>query len=386
MLKVAIIGAGAISAAHIESYLRFPERCRIVAISDLYADKASRRIGQYGLDARAVEDYRELLLEDIDLVSICTPPYTHAALAMEFMEAGSHVLVEKPMASSLEECDRMIEVQRKTGRRLSVVAQNRFKTPMMKLKSVLDSGLMGKIGHVQVDSFWWRGHCYYDLWWRGTWEKEGGGPTLNHAVHHIDALLWMMGSPAEVQAFMSNVSHDNAEVEDLSIGLLRFGNGSLGQVTSSVVHHGEEQQLIFQGETARVSVPWKVKASKSTPNGFPEPNKELEERLQALYDELPEVEHEGHAGQIDNVLTAIETGEPLLIDGASGRQTLELITAIYASASTGGLVKLPLDRKNAFYSRAGIQANATRFYEKKTSVDNFATETITTGSSYNKEE
>ncbi|XID94018.1 Gfo/Idh/MocA family protein [Paenibacillaceae bacterium WGS1546] len=386
MLNVAIIGAGAISAAHIEGYLRFPERCRIVAVCDLYADKASQRIAQYGLNAQAVKDYEELLREEIDLVSICTPPYTHAALATAFMEAGSHVLVEKPMASSLEECDRMIEVQRKTGRTMSVVAQNRFKTPMMKLKAVLDSGLMGKIGHVQVDSYWWRGHCYYDLWWRGTWEKEGGGPTLNHAVHHIDALLWMMGSPTEVQAFMSNVSHDNAEVEDVSIGMLRFGNGSLGQVTSSVIHHGEEQQLIFQGEKARVSVPWKVKASNAKENGFPEPNAELENRLQALYDELPEVTHEGHAGQIDNVLTAIETGAPPLIDGASGRRTLELITAIYMSASTGGLVKLPLNEENAFYTRDGIQANATHFYEKKTSVENFATQTITTGSSYTKEE
>lgn len=382
MLKVAIIGAGAISRAHIEAYLQFPERCQIVAISDIYEDKAQERIDQFKLGARAVKDYKELLLEEIDLVSICTPPYTHASLATEFLEAGSHVMVEKPMASSLEECDMMNAAAERTGKILSVVAQNRFKTPMMKMKAVLESGLMGKVGHVQVDSFWWRGHCYYDLWWRGTWEKEGGGPTLNHAVHHIDALLWMMGSPNEVQAFMSNVAHDNAEVEDLSIGMLRFANGSLGQVTSSVVHHGEEQQLIFQGAKARVSTPWKVKASNSTANGFPEPNLELESELQALYDNLPEVVYEGHAGQIDDVLTAIETGAPVLIDGISGRQTLELITALYKSASTGELVKLPLTNEDAFYTRSGVQANATHFYEKKTSIENFAPQTITTGSNY----
>ncbi|NQX60671.1 Gfo/Idh/MocA family protein [Paenibacillus qinlingensis] len=383
MLKVAIIGAGAISKAHIEAYLQFPERCTIVAISDIYEDKAQERIDQFELkNARAVKDYKELLEADIDLVSICTPPYTHASLTVEFLEAGSHVMVEKPMASSLEECDLMNEAAQRTGKILSVVAQNRFKTPMMKMKSVLESGLMGNIVHTQVDSFWWRGHCYYDLWWRGTWEKEGGGPTLNHAVHHIDALLWMMGSPTEVQAFMSNVSHDNAEVEDLSIGMLRFANGSLGQITSSVVHHGEEQQLIFQGAKARVSAPWKVKASNSTSNGFPEPNTELEEELQALYDGLPEVIYEGHVGQIDNVLTAIETGTPVLIDGISGRQTLELITGIYKSASTGELVKFPLGAEDAFYTRSGVQANATHFYEKNTSIENFAPQTITTGSSF----
>ncbi|MBA2938401.1 Gfo/Idh/MocA family oxidoreductase [Paenibacillus sp. CGMCC 1.16610] len=382
MLKVAIIGAGAISNAHIEAYLKFPERCQIVAISDIYVDKAQERIDQHGLNAKAVKDYKELLTGEIDLVSICTPPYTHASLAVEFMEANTHVMVEKPMASSLEECDTMNEVSQRTGKLLSVVAQNRFKTPMMKMKSVLESGLMGNILHVQVDSFWWRGHSYYDLWWRGTWEKEGGGPTLNHAVHHIDALLWMMGSPSEVQAFMSNVAHDNAEVEDLSIGMLRYANGSLGQLTSSVVHHGEEQQLIFQGAKARVSTPWKVKASNSKANGFPEPNPALESQLQAFYDALPDVVHEGHAGQIDNVLTAIETGAPLLIDGSSGRQTLELITAIYKSASTGQLVKFPIGPEDAFYTREGVQANATHFYEKNKSIENFATTGISTGSSY----
>lgn len=382
MLNVAIIGAGAISAAHIAAYLKFPDRCRIVAISDIYEDKAQALIQKHGLEAKAVANYEELFDEPIDLVSVCTPPYTHAEIAIAFMEAGSNVLVEKPMASSLEECDAMNEAARRSGKLLSVVAQNRFLTPLMKLKAVLDSKLAGDVVHVQVDSHWWRGHCYYDLWWRGTWEKEGGGPTLNHAVHHIDAMLWMMGSPTSVLAVMSNVAHDNAEVEDLSIGLLRFSGGALGQVTSSVVHHGEEQQLIFQGTKARVSAPWKVKASLSSPNGFPSPNAELEQSLQALYSSLPTVEHEGHAGQIDDVLRAIELSGAPLIDGESGRRTLELITAIYKSASTGTEVQLPLGPDDPFYTRAGIQAGATRFYEKKSSIENFGDVSITTGSGF----
>ncbi|MDQ6419122.1 Gfo/Idh/MocA family oxidoreductase [Paenibacillus sp. LHD-117] len=382
MLNVAIIGAGAISDAHIASYLKFPDRCRIVAVSDIYEEKALAQIGKFGLDARAVANYEDLMAEEIDLVSVCTPPYTHASIAVQFLEAGAHVLVEKPMASSLEECDAMNAAAGRTGKLLSVVAQNRFRTPLMKLKAVLDSKLIGDILHAQVDSFWWRGHCYYDLWWRGTWEKEGGGPTLNHAVHHMDALLWMMGSPSYVQAFMANVFHDNAEVEDLSMGMLRFGSGALGQITSSVVHHGEEQQLVFQGAKARVSAPWKVKASVSGPNGFPEPNSELERELQTLYESLPDVEYEGHTGQIDDVLKAIENAGLPLVDGISGRQTLELITAIYKSASSGELVALPLEPNDPFYTREGIQANATHFHEKKKSVANFEPAAITTGSDF----
>lgn len=382
MLKVAIIGAGNISTAHIEAYLAFPERCQIVAVADMYPEKAQSRIDQFGLQAKVVSDYKELLSDEIDIVSVCTPPYTHAPITIDFLHAGTNVLVEKPMASSLEECDAMIEAVRQTEKKLSVVAQNRFRTPMMKLKSVLDTGLMGKIVHAQVDSHWWRGHCYYDLWWRGTWEKEGGGPTLNHAVHHLDALLWMLGAPASVLAVMSNTSHDNAEVEDLSIAILRYPNGTLAQVTSSVVHHGEEQQLIFQGSDARISVPWKVKASMSKANGFPETNLELEQRLQTYYDQLPEVQHEGHEGQVGNLLDAIEKNEPLLIDGISGRQTLEMISAIYQSASTGKEVSLPLTPSDLFYTREGIMANAIHFYEKKASIENFQDIGITTGSNY----
>ncbi|WP_138754674.1 Gfo/Idh/MocA family protein [Paenibacillus sinopodophylli] len=382
MLKVAIIGAGAISNAHIEAYLTFPERCKIVAVSDIYVEKAQARIEDHQLDAHAVSDYRELLQQDLDIVSICTPPYTHAELAVAFLEAGVNVLVEKPMASSLEECDEMNEAAKKSGKLLSVVAQNRFKTPLMKLKSVLDSGLAGSIVHAQIDSHWWRGHCYYDLWWRGTWEKEGGGCTLNHAVHHIDALVWMMGRPAEVQAFMTNAAHDNAEVEDISIGIFRYGDGALAQVTSSVVHDGEEQQLIFQGTKARVSAPWRVAASTSKKNGFPESNKRLETELQQVYEALPEVVYEGHAGQIDNLLAAVEGNAPLLIDGDSGRQTLEVIVGIYKAASTKQLVSFPILPEDPFYSRSGMQANAIHFYEKTSSIANFAEQAITAGSDY----
>lgn len=380
MLKVAIIGAGAISGAHISAYLAFPDRCQIVAVADMYPEKAQKRINEHGLkNAQAVTDYKELLSQNIDVVSICTPPYTHAPIACDFLYAGTHVLVEKPMASSLEEADQMLKAAEQSGKLLSVVAQNRFTTPMMKLKGVLDSKLMGPIVHVQVDSFWWRGHNYYDLWWRGTWEKEGGGCTLNHAVHHIDAMLWMMGPPMELQAMMANTSHDNAEVEDVSMAMLRFPEGALGMITSSVVHHGEEQQLIFQGKEARVSAPWKVVASTARSNGFPEPNLELEQQIQQKADALPDVIHVGHAGQVENVLNAIEIGSPLLVDGRSGRNTLELIVGIYKSASTGEKVTFPLKSGDAFYTREGIMQHAVHFYEKKKAVENFEDLSITLG-------
>ena len=384
MIKIAVIGVGNISRMHIEAYKQFPERCEIVALVDIYPEKAQEGKEKYQLEKATVyKSHKEILdNKDIDLVSICTPPYCHAEIAIDCMNSGKNVIVEKPMAASLEECDAMIATAKKSGKIFSVIAQNRFRTPIMNLKAVLDSGKIGRVVHAQIDSFWWRGHCYYDLWWRGLWEKEGGGCTLNHAVHHIDMLGWMMGLPSEVSAIMSNASHDNSEVEDISVAVLQYDKGTLAQVTSSVIHHGEEQQVIFQGEKARISAPWKVAASLSKDNGFPEKNPALEKELTEMYENLPEVKYTAHAGQLDNVMTAIETGSDILITGEEGRKTIELITAIYKAGSLKKTISLPITKDDPFYTVEGILKNTPHFFEKTTSVENLSG-TITAGSDYN---
>ena len=380
MLKVAIIGTGAISDSHIQACQKFKERCQIVALVDLYPEKAAKKAAKYGLAAKVYQDIPALLEgASFDGASICLPPSSHGDAAVALLRAGKHVLVEKPMATSLRECDEMIAAAQAGGALLSVVAQNRFKTPMMKLRRILLGGLIGKIRHAQVDSFWWRGGNYYDLWWRGTWDKEGGGCTMNHAVHHLDLFLWMMGPPAEIYARGFNLAHDNSEVEDFSTAILEYPDGRVGQITASLVHHGEEQRLVFQGEHAQVAVPWVVKASKQKENGFPEEDLELAARIQAAYDELPAVVHEGHEGQWDNFLAAIEGREKLLIDGVAGRRTLELITGIYQSSHCGSKVKLPLSPDDPFYTREGILKNARRFHQKTRSVENFSSSEITLG-------
>jgi len=370
MIKIAVIGTGGISPAHIEGYLKFPERCEIVALCDIIPEKCEKIKDKYGLSNAVIYDSHKTLIEnaEFDLVSICTPPFCHAEIAINCLNAGRHVLVEKPMAASLKECDEMILAAAASGKILSVVAQNRFRSSVWNLKRVLESGMIGKIVHVQVDSHWWRGHSYYDLWWRGLWEKEGGGCTLNHAVHHIDMLGWMMGEPQEICAMLTNVSHDNAEVEDLSVAVLLYDSGALAQVTSSVVNHGEEQQIIFNGEKARISAPWRVVSSRSQPNGHPVPNPEFEDEVNEYYRTLPEIVHEGHPGQIDDLLTAIETGGIPLVTGTDGRLTIELITAIYKAGTEKRFISLPITPDDPFYTVEGIQSNVPRFFKKTASV------------------
>ena len=130
------------------------------------------------------------------------------------------------------------------------------------------------------------------------------------------------------------------------MSILKYPQGTLGQITSSVVHHGEEQKLIFQCENAKVSVPWSLYASKSLGSGFPQRDEELERLIQEEYDKIPDLKYEGHVGQIDDVMTAIENNGKPLIKGVDGRRTLELITAIYKSGCTNQHVKLPLDKED----------------------------------------
>ena len=381
MIKVAIVGNGGICPAHVEGYLQFPDRCKIVALVDIIPGKAQKMKERFGLDCETYEDHHDILGLDIDLVDICTPPYTHAEIAINALKAGINVISEKPMAASLQECDAMIRARDESGKKLSIIAQNRFRKSIRDVKALVDSGLPGKVRNVRIDSFWFRAHCYYDLWWRGTWEKEGGGCTLNHAVHHIDMLGWMMGLPQKVTSILANTGHDNAEVEDLSVSIMEYP-GALATVTASVVHHGEEQQVEFQCEKAKVSAPFDCFASITHPNGFPEkdPDPEFRKQAEEYLATLPEMKYVRHTGQIENVLTALETGGDVAITAEDGRRTIELITAIYESGSLHHSVDLPLAKDDPFYTVEGIRASVPHFYEKQKSVMDFEGDIVVGGS------
>ena len=264
----------------------------------------------------------------------------------------------------------MLKARDESGKKLSIIAQNRFRLPVRNLKALLDSGMAGKVRHVTVNSLWFRGHSYYDLWWRGTWEKEGGGCTLNHAVHHIDMLGWMMGTPERITSVLANTGHDNAEVEDLSVSVAEYP-GALAVVTASVVDHGEDQALIFQCEKAKIAFPYSVFASQPQPNGFPlaEPDAAFAEEADRFLASLPPLPYEMHAGQLDNVLTALETGGDVAITGEDGRRTIELITSIYKAGSSRQPAELPIRPEDPFYTVEGIRAAVPHFYEKTASVE-----------------
>ncbi|GHV05973.1 oxidoreductase [Spirochaetia bacterium] len=348
MLTVLIIGSGSIAGAHAGAFLSLGERAGIRAVVDSDKNRAEEFIKKHKLSARVYTDYREALAKErIDLASICTPPPFHKTMTVDCLNAGAHVLLEKPMAPSLEECDAMLAAAEKNKRLLSVVAQNRYYTPTRNIKRLLEDGHCGKLLYTQAISAWWRGRAYYETW-HGTLKGEGGGCTLNLAVHQIDLLIWMAGLPCELMAMMSNVNHSNAEVEDISMAMARFPDGSLGEITGSTIHHGEGQTMVFQTERAGLGIPFFLHCS-GGPSGQ---ENESAAKLEALYKGYPPLKREGHAGQIEDFVTAIETGKgsPILPTGRSGREAIEVVTGIYKAALSGRTAALPISADDPFYN------------------------------------
>ena len=362
---IAIIGTGAVAPAHVGGFLA-AEGCEIRALCNRRVEKAERLARDFGLDADIVQDYREVFArDDVDAVSICLPPTQHCEAACAALEAGKHVLIEKPMASSLEECDRILAAAEKGGGLVGVVANQRFDTQAMRVKRLLDEQAGGRTLYATVNSVWWRGANYYDLAWRGTWERECGGCLTSHAVHHIDLLVWMLGMPETVTAVMGNLAHDNSECEDYAVGVFTYP-GMVAQLNANILSHGGDrtQSLVFQTERGMLAIPWRCAADRALPNGFPERDEAAAAELEARYDALPEVSETGHRGLIRNFVAAIRGEEPLVVTGRQGRNAVELIMAMYKSAATRAAVTLPIGPDDPFYRRETMARAMPRYHEK----------------------
>ncbi len=377
MLRIMIIGAGAITPTHIEGYLTFKDKVSISVIANLVEKPVQDLIQKYKLhDTKFVADYTQAL-DSVDLVSICTPPKTHEQIAVDCLRKGVHVLLEKPMAPSLQACDNIIAASKEGNALVSVVAQSRFISENAKIISLVQKNKLGKVLYSNVLSNWWRGASYYDLAWRGMWSSEGGGCTLNHAVHHIDLLIWANGLPSNVYATIANLAHSNSEEEDLSISILTYPDGSIGNLTCSLISHGENQSLTFQMEKGSLGIPYNVQANIGRANGFPETADQVIKDINTTYTQMNDLPYEHHTGQIYDMICAIEKKQSPLIDGEAGRKSIELITAIYKSGSLRKEVTLPLLPDDDFYTLDGLAKHATHFNKKTKFLDSFEDNTLT---------
>lgn len=352
-LKIALIGCGRISPKHAEAYANNFDDIEVVAFCDLSETKARETRNKYyrfisdkgiKLDKEIpiYTNYIEMLeKEEIDIVDIATVSGYHAKHTLDALDFGKHVIVEKPMALSIEDADMMIEKAKEKNKVLAVCLQNRFNKSIQKLKTSIEEGKFGRILYGVANIRWNRNNDYYKSDdWRGTWELDGGA-LMNQCTHNIDLLQWIMNDQidsiyGDIETFLRPI-----EAEDTGFGFIRFKNGSRGIVegTTCVYPKNLEETLSIFGENGtavlggmsvnKINV-WRV-------------NGEDEQEVINAWMENPEnVYGFGHTPLLKDVIEAIRNNKSPLVTGEEGKKSLEIILAIYKSSLEGTLVKLPL--------------------------------------------
>jgi UDP-N-acetyl-2-amino-2-deoxyglucuronate dehydrogenase len=348
---VAIIGTGGIAEAHIFAYQKEPERARIVALVDVERSRAQAAAERYGIEA-VHSDYREVLQrEDVEAVSVCTPPFTHVEMSVAALHAGKHVLCEKPVAPTLAGLDEIEEAHEASGRVFAAAFQLRFGRGAQQLRLLVDEGRFGRLHLGIAETLWYRDEEYYrSAPWRGKWETEAGGVTVSQAIHLIDLLLWYFGEPVSVFA-EAGVFQTPTEGDDVSVAIVRFRSGSIGQITSTVSAFGDERSRVevYGSELTAVSSGSAYSASSEPFRLSAADPAEAEEAQRYADERVPTGYRVLHRGAIGDFLNAIQERREPLSGIEASRNALQVTAGIYKSAMTRVPVKLPITKDDPFY-------------------------------------
>ena len=348
-INYALIGCGRIATNHVKAVIN--QKLRFVAACDLVLENIETLLAKHDLAENSeilrYTDYKKMLAEhpEINLVAIATSSGNHAEIALYCIEHGIHVIIEKPMAMSLSDADAIIKKSEEKGVVVSVCHQNRFNIAVQKMRSALEEGRFGKISHGSIHVRWNRNKDYYEQApWRGTW-AEDGGCLMNQCIHGIDLLRWMMGDEIDtVYGVTRRRQHDYLECEDIGMAVLTFKSGAVATIegTTNVFPKNLEETLYLFGENGTVKL-----GGKSTNNidvwDFADEdesdlgNKGLEEQTSNVYGN-------GHTSLYGDVIDAIVSDRKPYINAVAGRNALEVVLAVYLSASKGQPVKLPLEQ------------------------------------------
>ena len=335
MLKFALVGCGRIAKRHSE-LLGFNKikNASLVAVCDIHEKKAKKIGEQFNLPYYI--DMDEMMQkQSIDVVSVLTESGNHAKHVINLAKYGKHLVVEKPLALTLDDANLMIKTCNENACKLFVIKQNRFNLPVVKLRQAYEQGRFGKLVLGTVRVRWSRNQAYYDQdQWRGTWNLDGGVLT-NQASHHIDMLEWMMGDVESVFA-KSNTSLVNIEAEDTAVVTLKFKNGALGiiEATTATRPYDLEGSISILGEKGSVVISG-FALNKMETWAFEQKLKGDEEVMGKYSVNPPNVYGFGHQAYYEHVVDSIINNKKQLIDGISGKKSLELIIAIYNSIESG---------------------------------------------------
>lgn len=367
-LGAAVVGLG-VGRRHVEAYAQLPEST-LVAV----CDQSPERLHAVGTEYNVAtySNFADLLRDDrVEVVSVATPHPSHASLAIAALEAGCHVIVEKPMTLSLSEADAMIECARRRERTLAVIFQRRFWPAALRAHQAIQDGKLGPLVSGECELSWWRTAQYYTRDpWRGHWDTEGGGVLVNQGIHALDMFQWLMGEPETIWARWANLSHPYIEVEDNVAAAVAFRGGALGVIRMTTSSRLSRTRIAIHGANgASISVLEEPEGAVGYNDLWTIPGEEqireasLREHVErgdyiyraAQSPELPPTWYTGytyqhdatpsyHAIQIQDFLQAIQQRREPLVNGEEGRKSLEMMRAIYQSGRSGEPVHLPLRR------------------------------------------
>ena len=345
-MKYALIGCGRIATNHIKAAVN--NKLEIAAVCDILPEKMEELLARHGLEKDAsIARYMDYvkMLDEIrpTLVSIATESGIHAQIALDCIDRGIHVIIEKPMAMSMADADEIIRRSEEKGVKVCACHQNRFNIAVQKTRQALEAGRFGRLSHGSIHVRWNRDHGYYDqASWRGTWAQDGGC-LMNQCIHGIDLLRWMFGDEVEeVYGTTRQQFHDYLEAEDVGVAVVKFRNGAIATIegTTNVYLKNLEETLYIFGEKGTVKI-----GGTSTNNidvwDFADEteadaaNKDLKEATSNVYGN-------GHTSLFGDMMDAIVNDRKPYVDAVAGRNALEMILSIYKSMKTGLPVRLPL--------------------------------------------
>ncbi len=347
-MKYALIGCGRIAVNHIKAAMS--NHLELTAICDLEMEQMEKLLIKYNLEEKTsikrYTDYKEMIQEnELDLVAIATESGCHAEIALFCIEHGIHCIVEKPIAMSIEDANKIIDLAHKHGVKVSACHQNRFNVAVQEMRKALEAGRFGRLSHGSVHVRWNRNEEYYtQASWRGKWVSDGGA-LMNQCIHGIDLLRWMMGDEVEeVYGQTRQQFHNYLEAEDVGMAVVKFKNGAIATIegTTNVYPQNLEETLYLFGEKGTVKI-----GGKSTNNidvwEFSDETGE-DSRNIGLKEITSNVYGNGHSSLYADVIDAIENNREPYVNAVAGRNALELVLAIYKSQKEKRPIKLPLER------------------------------------------
>ncbi|MDY3815626.1 MAG: Gfo/Idh/MocA family oxidoreductase [Candidatus Limiplasma sp.] len=348
-MRYGLIGCGRIAPNHIAAVMNNAGALDLRAVCDPVPERMEAVLAplpeQRRAQVRRYTDYRQMLeKERPELCAVATGSGWHAAVGLDVLRAGSHVIIEKPLALSLVDARSLIAEADRQGLKLCACHQNRFNKSIQKIRDAVEQGRFGRMLHGAAHIRWNRGPGYYQQApWRGTWAQDGGA-LMNQCIHNIDLLRWMMGDEVtEVMAYTDNLEHDYIQAEDLGLALVRFAGGAYGLIegTTNVYPHNLEETLYLFGQDGTVKAGGKSVNSIEEwefRDGLDDP-----EKVKRQFGENPpNVYGYGHTPLYADVIDAIRNDRPPYVDGRAGMRALELVLAIYKSAAEHRPVRLPL--------------------------------------------